>query len=47
MNVPLATVHHLYIVFINDLIDVGLLERYGVTCKLFADDLKLYILACY
>jgi len=29
----------MFIVFTNDLIDV--LERYGVTCKLFADDLKL------
>jgi len=24
----------MFIVFINDLIDVGLHERYGVTCKL-------------
>ena len=31
----------MFIVFINDLIDV--LERYGAICKLFADDLKLYL----
>ena len=31
----------MFIVFTNDLIDV--LEHYGVTCELFADDLKLYL----
>jgi len=31
----------LFIIFINDLI--AALERYGVYCKLFADDLKLYL----
>ena len=31
----------MFIVFINDLIDV--LERYDITCKLYADDLKLYL----